>query len=182
MKILCYGDSNTYGFDPRGYFAERYGAEDRWPDILGVLSGWTVNNQGMNGRAIPRLPVRFPATVDCILIMLGTNDLLQGKTAEEATKRMEQFLNTLDSVKDKLIVVAPPKMQRGEWVNTDDLICESAALGPCYDALCKRLGVCFVDATEWEIPMCFDGVHFTEEGNHRFARKLYGALKGAFTV
>ena len=24
MKILCFGDSNTYGYDPRGYFGGRY--------------------------------------------------------------------------------------------------------------------------------------------------------------
>ena len=182
MKILCYGDSNTYGFDPRGYFAERYGAEDRWPNILAALSGWEVNNQGMNGRAIPRLPVRFPQSADRILIMLGTNDLLQGKTAEEVTVRMEQFLNTSEHMKDKLVIIAPPKMCRGEWVNTDVLIRESAALGEAYGSLCKRLGVRFVDATEWGIPMCFDGVHFTEEGNRRFAHNLYSVLTGGLEV
>ena len=176
MKILCYGDSNTYGFDPRGYFAERYGAENRWPNILAELSGWSVNNQGMNGRAIPKLPVRFPESVDVILIMLGTNDLLQGNSAEKVAQRMEQFLHTLDSVKDKLVVVAPPQLRRGEWVNTNVLIRESATLGENYGTLCQCYGVRFVDATGWEIPMCFDGVHFTEEGNHRFARYLYSAL------
>ena len=27
MTLLCYGDSNTYGFDPRSYFGGRYPAE-----------------------------------------------------------------------------------------------------------------------------------------------------------
>ncbi len=34
MRILCFGDSNTYGYDPRGYFGGRYDAGDRWVDLL----------------------------------------------------------------------------------------------------------------------------------------------------
>ena len=30
MNIICFGDSNTYGYDPRGYFGGRYGADCRW--------------------------------------------------------------------------------------------------------------------------------------------------------
>lgn len=29
MNIVCFGDSNTYGYDPRGYFGERYAADSR---------------------------------------------------------------------------------------------------------------------------------------------------------
>ena len=34
MNVICFGDSNTYGYDPRGYFGGRYGADCRWVDIL----------------------------------------------------------------------------------------------------------------------------------------------------
>ena len=36
MDIICFGDSNTYGYDPRGYFGGRYDADCRWVDILAV--------------------------------------------------------------------------------------------------------------------------------------------------
>ena len=36
MRILCFGDSNTYGYDPRGFFGDRYGAGDRWVDLLAM--------------------------------------------------------------------------------------------------------------------------------------------------
>ena len=26
MKVICYGDSNTYGYDPRGWLGGRYDA------------------------------------------------------------------------------------------------------------------------------------------------------------
>lgn len=40
MNIICFGDSNTYGYDPRGYFGGRYDADCRWVDILAVETGW----------------------------------------------------------------------------------------------------------------------------------------------
>lgn len=89
MRILCFGDSNTYGYDPRGYFGGRYDAEDRWVDLLAQQTGHKVINAGANGREIPRNPYALRllaehAPVDNFLVMLGTNDLLQGATAEIA--------------------------------------------------------------------------------------------------
>lgn len=53
MNVICFGDSNTYGYDPRGYFGGRYGADCRWVDILAAETGWTISNMGQNGREIP---------------------------------------------------------------------------------------------------------------------------------
>ena len=53
---------------------------------------------------------------------------------------------------------------------------ESAKMAEEYRTLAGRRGVRFLDAGEWEIPMAFDGVHFTEEGNRVFARELRRCL------
>ena len=55
MRILCFGDSNTYGYDPRGFYGDRYEAENRWVDLLGTLTGHEVINAGTNGREIPHV-------------------------------------------------------------------------------------------------------------------------------
>ena len=34
MNVICFGDSNTYGYDPRAYFGGRYDTDCRWVDIL----------------------------------------------------------------------------------------------------------------------------------------------------
>ena len=34
MKILCIGDSNTYGYDPRSYIGSRYAEGIPWADRL----------------------------------------------------------------------------------------------------------------------------------------------------
>ena len=51
-QILFYGDSNTYGYDPRGFFGGRYAPENRWTDILAkeLRNMWDVYAEGRNGR------------------------------------------------------------------------------------------------------------------------------------
>ena len=46
MNVICFGDSNTYGYDPRGYFGGRYDADSRWVDILATETGWAICNMG----------------------------------------------------------------------------------------------------------------------------------------
>ena len=177
MKILCFGDSNTYGYDPRDFFSDRYGAEDRWVDLLAKQTGHEVINAGANGREIPRNPYALRllnehTPVDIFLVMLGTNDLLQGASAKEAALRMETFLTPLLPRCKQILLICPPPMKRGAWVPTDALVAESHRLSEEYQRLAQRLHIPFVDTRPWNIPLTFDGVHFTEAGHHAFAELL----------
>lgn len=176
MTILCYGDSNTFGFDPRSFLGGRYAADCRWVDLLAAETGWEVRNNGMNGREIPRRAPVFSASADLLVIMLGTNDILQGCRAEEAAARMDTFLASLVFPKEQVLLIAPPPLVQGEWVTEQRLIEESVKLATTYRELALRQGVRFLDAGEWGVPMAFDGVHFTEEGNRVFARELRRCL------
>ena len=182
VRILCFGDSNTYGYDPRGYFGDRYGAEDRWVDLLAKQTGHECINAGTNGREIPRNPYALRlltehAPVDIFLVMLGTNDLLQGATAKEAAARMEAFLNQLLPHCKQILLVAPPPMKRGGWVPADELVAESIHLAEEYKLLAEKLNIPFVDTRHWNIELAFDGVHFTEAGHHTFAENLRKELR-----
>lgn len=177
MRLLCFGDSNTYGFDPRDFSHGRYAPGDRWPDLLARHSGWTVINQGVNGRQIPRNPyalrlLKESGPVDLFLVMLGTNDLLQGARAAEAAARMEVFLTQLHPHCPNVLLISPPPMQRGAWVGDDALVTESRLLGQEYAHLAQKLEIPHVDTSDWEIELAYDGVHFTEDGHHSFARHL----------
>ena len=69
MRLLCFGDSNTYGYDPRSYGGDRYPPESRWTDLLAESTGWEVVNLGQNGREIP-------AGAGSLAGMLQQDDLL----------------------------------------------------------------------------------------------------------
>ena len=95
--ILCYGDSNTWGFNPRT--TGRYDHKTRWPMVMARLlnqnapsddPAWWVVEEGLNGRTscredevegdrnglrqlIPILESHKP--LDVVAVMLGVNDL-----------------------------------------------------------------------------------------------------------
>ena len=185
LRVMCLGDSNTYGFDPRSYFGGRYPAESRWVDILANKTGWEFINEGENGRSIPRWSFELEmlqrtsidSSVDLMIIMLGSNDILQGADGELTGKRMEAFLSWLPIPLSRVLLVAPPAMQLGAWVFEDRLLIESAKLAKVYQEISNRLGMRFADAGEWGITLAFDGAHFTEEGHKAFAEGLYQALR-----
>ncbi|MBO4265954.1 MAG: acylhydrolase [Lachnospiraceae bacterium] len=90
-KIICFGDSNTYGYNPET--GGRYDENTRWPKLLAksLGDGYEVFEEGQNGRTIANddpweggtkcgldyvLPmIESKKPVDLLIIMLGSNDL-----------------------------------------------------------------------------------------------------------
>ena len=181
-RILCIGDSNTWGFDPRSYGGGRYAPDVRW---AGRLPGWEAVNDGVNGRTIPASR-EYPDTerklrserFDAAAVMLGTNDLLQGASAGSAGAAMDGFLRFLESAcgEARLLLIAPPSLRYGDWVTDARQIEESEKLAGVYEALAQRHGVTFADAGAWGVELSFDGVHFTREGHAAFAEGLSQVL------
>lgn len=176
MNVICFGDSNTYGYDPRSWLGERYDPDCRWVDILATKTGWTVDNMGQNGREIPSSPPAFPADIDFLILMLGTNDLLQGRSPEEAAEKLEHFLSQVPLNREQILLVAPPPMALGEWVSSQQLIDHSHTFARCCQTLAGQLGIPFVNAGDWKITLAYDGVHFTEQGHRAFATGLLEVL------
>ncbi len=94
-RILCYGDSNTWGYNPASLFTpceERYPEEIRWPMRLQALLGesYRIIEEGLGGRTTvlddpyslidlngrrylpPCLVSHSP--LDMVILSLGTND------------------------------------------------------------------------------------------------------------
>ena len=177
MKVICFGDSNTYGYDPRGYFGGRYDADSRWVDILAAETGWIVCNMGQNGREIPFSAPSFPADSDLLIVMLGTNDLLQGRSPEQAAERLARFISGVSLDRSRVFLIAPPPVILGSWVPSQQLIDNSRTFAQFCQALAEQLGIRFADAEKWDISLAYDGVHFTEQGHRAFAAGLLEELK-----
>lgn len=195
--IICYGDSNTYGYDARPYLGARYPEDRRWPEILDTRTEWHVENYGLNGRCIPRYSGEIRVVCNCLRqwsalespvwlwIMLGTNDVLRtpGTTAETAAERMKRFLKELMACEEisggavRLRLISPVYLQPGVWVESDGMCRESERLDEMYRKLAADLGIAFTCAGEWGIPLLFDGVHFSEEGHLKFAECVIRELE-----
>lgn len=176
MKIICFGDSNTYGYDPRSYFGDRYRSDSRWVDILAEKTGWNILNEGLNGRVIPIKSIKVPSDTDLLIVMLGTNDVFFQDDPDIIAKNMGKFLSGINIQKNRILLVAPPPVELGQWENPLSAIQASNSLASHYETLAKRLQMRFVNAGDWNIAMAFDGVHFTEEGHRTFADNLYHYL------
>lgn len=191
-RIVCFGDSNTYGYDPRSYLGGRYPESVRWTGRL-KAEGWEVFNEGRNGRSIPRSNWEIDAVTRTILrtgaealvVMLGSNDLLQrpGLTAGECAGRMGACLAAVRKTAPaalKLLLTAPPPMKFGSWVQDTRLIEESRRLAGCYGDLARSLDMDYADTRDWEIGLAYDGVHFSEEGHMAFAKRMSETLSALF--
>ncbi len=179
MKILCYGDSNTYGYDGTDPFGGRLPESARWPELLCRSLGCDCLNCGLNGRRVPRFPRSVEADLrllsraregDLILVMLGTNDLLCGAEPADTAGHMRDFLGRLKDAKPgcALLLAAPPPAA----VEGEDFSPAFTALAEAYGALSRELGIFFADTTAWDIPAVGDGVHFSGRGHRLFALKM----------
>lgn len=138
-KIICFGDSNTWGYDPSGGW--RYPKNVRWTGRLSELlgGGYQIVEEGENGRTIaypapwewglnagieyvlPMLELHAPA--DLLIIMLGTNDLnarqsLSSAAVAESLRGMLALIRDYqgthpDSADMKILIAAPPAIGDG---------------------------------------------------------------------
>ena len=97
INILCFGDSNTWGYDPETQ--TRFSKKIRWTGVLQQLLGTNFNviEEGLNGRTtnvdekeehdlgyfracrsamdLLSILIETNSPLDLIIVMLGTNDL-----------------------------------------------------------------------------------------------------------
>ena len=188
-RLLCYGDSNTYGYDPRSYLGSRYPESVRWTGLL-KASGLDVINEGENGRSIPSQDWEIETAAgmvrrsmaEVVVVMLGSNDLLHCSdlSAEICGKRMKKFLTVLLEKAQadlKILLVTPPPMAAGTWVNDQRTLEESHRLAGYYEMVARLLGIDFADAGTWGVGLTYDGVHFSEQGHLAFAKGIQKALE-----
>lgn len=177
-RILCYGDSNTYGFDPRDPLGGRY---DRcWCDLL--PERFQVSNMGMNGRGLPdsvceymtlKYAIDRNPPPDLMIILLGTNDVLMGQE-QEIPRRLQNLLEYFPQrFPDlKVLLLSPPGLNL-----PDRALCRKMQTLPrIYSRIAAELGVMFCDIQPWNLSLAFDGVHLSEEGHRQLAERLLPIL------
>jgi len=198
-KIVFYGDSNTWGYDPRGFFGDRYPEEKVWTGIISAElernrpGAFEVINQGQNGRELPHcdydyrhleLIMKRLTERDLFVMMLGTNDIIltAQPDADHAIGRMEDFLEWFmrkQAPKPELLILSSPYIdpeKTGDPV-FELLSAETARMNEGFRTLCEQFGVRFADTAAWDIDFACDYIHFSEEGHQTFARQLLSVLR-----
>ena len=206
-RILCYGDSNTYGYIPTG---GRYDAHTRWPMRMGELlgEGWAVVEEGFNGRTCvmddpteggfksgvalmpPILMSHNP--LDAVLIMLGTNDTKRrfgltpmtiGQGMMQLARTAKQFAVNEAGKGARVVIVAPPLIldnlmqTRHAECFGEQAIAVSKGLSREYRRISKLMRCDFFDAGPYAEVSSLDAVHMTAEGHLKLAEAMAAYMK-----
>ena len=188
-KLILFGDSNTYGYDPRGFLGGRYPAEVRWTTHVknALKDNYEVIEEGMNGRMLPELGYGyFTSTIqnltkdDVFVMMLGTNDILLTNHPDiEATlQRLDGILSYVSkNCMATFILIAPPYISALDQEMQLYHDC-SVEMNEGYMKLAQEHNINVIDAGKWNIEMGYDGVHFSIDGHKKFAESLLEFLSG----
>ena len=179
-KLILFGDSNTYGYDPRDFLGGRYAEDERWATIVHntLADRFDVIEEGMNGRQLPSVEYGYFTNLlsdlsedDIFVMMLGTNDILltYNPNVELAVTKLDRILSYVkENCKVQFILIAPPyiKVMEPEMQRYHNCCIE---MNQRFLELAKQYDIPAINASEWNIEMGSDGVHFSIEGHKRFA-------------
>ena len=194
-KIIFYGDSNTYGYDPADPYDQRLPYPKRWTTLVSgsLKESCRIIPEGMNGRIIPEPLYEQPYLMNLISLagedgifctLLGTNDILLTfpPDASAPIRKMEQYILFLKQYLDqsRIMVIAPVLIgnETGDDPLSRKYFMESKKMNEAFREIASNQGILFADASEWGIDLAFDRVHFSEEGHRTFAGKMTELLKG----
>ncbi len=205
--ILCYGDSNTYGYVPET--GMRYPRDIRYPGRLQDLLGdeYAVVEEGCNGRTTihddpidgwkngldylkPCLHSHRP--IDIVILMLGSNDLKDTfhlsamEIADGAgilVDVIKEYTKERQGFIPKIILVSPPEIGPGIKSSPffgafyEDAIERSRQFPAQYKRVAEEKGCIFFNAAEYIHPSEYDSLHLTPEGHKVLAEKLSEIVK-----
>ena len=186
-RIVCYGDSNTYGYDARDVFGGRLPADQRWTDLLAQALQCDVINCGMNGRTVPRYPRSIENDLrlllrcvpcDLLIIMLGSNDILTDLEPEETAEAMARLLELLlQKMPGTTILLCAPPQVSGLGEAYEDRI---SSLSELYAQIADERKLPFLNVSSWPIDLAADGVHFSPAGHCSFSGLMKNAILRLF--
>lgn len=195
LRILCFGDSNTYGYKPDG--SGRFNDEIRWTGLLQKRLGenYQIIEEGLCGRTTVfqdvlregRRGIDLIGTlieshnpIDLLVVMLGTNDCKTRYNASAAViaAGLEKVLEkAVKAAKNelKILVVSPIELGKGVGEEGYDIEFDknseetSKELAKEYKKVAEKYNYAFLSAAQYARPSTIDREHLDEEGHAQLA-------------
>jgi lysophospholipase L1-like esterase len=197
-RVLCYGDSNTWGYDPDT--GTRFPPDVRWTGVLAnrLGSGYTVIEEGLNGRTTrwddpleqgrdgltflrPCIDSQMP--LDLLIVMLGTNDLKHrfrltasdiAESAAGLAEEARRLATAQDGARAEVLLVAPPALTRLTDLDQmfDGARETSRQLAHYFGVLAGRRGLPWFDAGSVIACSDLDGIHFEADAHRTLGEAL----------
>ena len=199
-KIICYGDSNTFGFNPKD--GSRFDENTRWTSKLQNILGndYNVVNEGLCDRtgfvnnpkgflfsAQKHFPKMITKTdnIDLIILAVGSNDLqFQYDVSFGAIEKgLEKLINIAQEKTENIIIVPPvilsEKVLEGFFSYQFDKtsIIKSKKVGRIFRQIANVYHCGYFDINKITSPSDYDGLHYDENSHILIAEKLVNFIK-----
>ena len=198
-KILCFGDSNTYGFIPSS--GKRYDENSRWSGILKKLlreeyeiieagcnnrTAFCDNPAGVNETGYKVLPSLLTPDIDCVILAVGINDLqyLYNISMKDYESGME---NLIGLVRTKLprakIILLSPSVITEDILNSyfaamfdETSIEKSKQLSAIYERAARKENCKLLDLKKIASPSKTDGLHYEKIEHIKIANAIFDLI------
>ena len=207
--ILCYGDSNTWGYNPST--KERYGRDERWGGVLRNALGeeYLVIEEGLNGRTttwddpiegihkngrtylLPCLESHCP--IDLVVILLGTNDLkrrfsVNAFNIAQGAKVLAQIVQKSEAGHDgtapQVLLLAPPPTAELAGTDFSEMFRggeeKSKGFSREFERVAGDLGCEFLDAGDVIMSSRIDAIHLDVEEHRKLGQAVASRVREIF--
>ena len=192
MNILCFGDSNTWGYRPdrKGRFDENI----RWTGLLqkklgsdchiieeGLCGRTTIFQdelrEGRRGLDLVGVTVEAHNPIDLMIIMLGTNDCKSRYGASASVIARQNASQHFD-----LLVISPIHLGHGvgepdfdsEFDEKSEVVSRNLAVE--YRKVALQNHAAFLNAADYALPSVTDREHLDEKGHTALADAIYDKI------
>ena len=201
--ILCYGDSNTWGYNAAD--AGRFPREVRWTGVMAheLGAGYHVIEEGLNGRTtvwddpiegykngkeylIPCLETHRP--IDLVVLMLGSNDLKVrfSVSAYDIANGAGVLVDVIhksaagpDGRAPQVLLMAPPPIATlSEFAEMfDGAAAKSAKFAQHYKRVADERGCAFLDTATVIVSSYMDGIHLDPSEHGKLGLAVAGRVR-----
>ncbi len=198
-KVLCFGDSNTYGFIPSS--GRRYDKNIRWSGIIQTLAqnnfevieagcnnrtAFCDNPAGFNETGYKILPSFLTPDINIVILAIGINDLqfAYNVTLDEFEAGINKLVNIVHSkIPDAEILLVSPSVIGEDILHSffaamfdHTSIEKSKHLSVIYKRIAEKENCKLLDLKEIARPSKIDGLHYEEVEHKKIASAIFDIL------
>ena len=194
-KILCYGDSNTFGYNPSD--GSRFDDKTRWTVLLqkNLGIGYEVIEEGMCDRVgfvdndkgflfssqkhFPKL-IAGIKNIDILILWIGSNDLQFRYNIgfDEIKNGLGKLILAAKKYAKRIIIIPPVVLNETVLSGNFSVLFDNTSIlkskktTEIYKQIAQTCHCDFFDINEFLKPISTDGLHFDKNGHGIIAQKL----------
>lgn len=194
-EIVCFGDSNTFGFNPRN--GKRYDENTRWSGILKqkLKDKFSVIETGCNNRTcysinpysdeltgFKALTKYLKPTTNYLILAVGLNDLQKfySSTDKEIKEGITNLINIARKIAPEIevVILAPSRIKKNilnsyfSALFNEEAIEKSIKMNKIYIDIAKENNCKIINLDEEVETSDIDGLHYLEDEHKKIAELI----------